>query len=222
MSRKPGRNWEEGAVRRSCLKLSAALLAVTLLSAAARPLAAQDVLDRGAGFFLSGRLDNAITFFSATVKENPKDSRAKEILGYCLMIKGKEALRDGHYEQARTALAQAEEFFPKNRDLKTLTLLAELDEQAPTPSVLISTLTASLETTAETNAVFECLFGDGPCAKGGRYAVHIVQEGETMADIAIKFYNDFAQWEKIWGANPHVSNPHRLEKGVKLLIPLDK
>lgn len=200
------------------IKLPAALLALALSSAG--PLGAQDALDGGAGFFLSGRLDSAITFFSGAVKENPKDSRAKEILGYCLAIKGKGDLKQGQYARARAALRRAEELLPKNRDLRLLGLLAELEENAPTPSISIST--AALDVTAETNAVFECLFGDGPCAKGGRYAVHVVREGETMADIAIKYYNDFTLWEKIWAANPQLPNPHRLEKGVKLLIPLDK
>lgn len=196
----------------------AALLLLALL--AAGPLRAQDALDRGAGYFLSGRLDSAITFFSWTIKENPGDSRAKEILGHCLAIKGKEALKEGRYAESREALSGAAEFFPQNRELKMLSLLAELDEKAPTPSIAVST--AALATTAETNAIFDCLFGDGPCAKGGRYAVHIVREGETMAEIAIKYYSDLTLWEKIWAANPQLSNPHRLEKNIKLLIPLDK
>lgn len=200
-------------------KLRAAFL-VPALFAALSALHAQDTLDRGTGFFLTGRLDSAINFFSGAIKENPRDSRAKEILGYCLVIKGKEALREGRYAEARAALAGAEEFFPLNRDLKMLGLLAELEENAPTPSVPVST--AALQTTAETNAVFECFFGDGPCAKGGRYALHIVREGEIMSEIAGKYYNDTTQWEKIWGANPQLPNPHRLEKGVILLIPLDK
>ena len=202
---------------RPSAELRAILLSLALLAAAA-PLRALDTLDRGAGFFLSGRLDSAITFFSATIKENPRDSRAKEILGHCLLIKGKEAMLEGRYAEARAALSAAGEFFPKNRDLKMLTLLAELDQNAPTPSVMLST--SALQTGAETAAVFDCLFGDGPCSKGGRYLVHIVREGETMAEIAIQYYNDFTQWEKIWGANPQLSNPHRLEKGIKLLIPL--
>ncbi|OIN99770.1 MAG: hypothetical protein AUJ51_11820 [Elusimicrobia bacterium CG1_02_56_21] len=197
-------------------KLPAALLPLLLLAA---PLQAQDALDRGAGFFLTGRLNRAIKFFSGTVKQNPNDARAKEILGYCLVIKGKEALREGRYEEARTALSGAQDFFPKNRELKLLGLLAELDQTAPTPSIPVST--EALTTTAETNAIFECLFGDGPCSKGGRYAVHIVRKGETMAEIAIKYYKDMTKWEKIWGANPQIPNPHRLEKGMKLLIPLD-
>ncbi len=196
-------------------KVKAVLLFLAL--PAAGPLNAQDTLDRGAGFFLTGGLDNAIAFFSGAIKDNPKDSRAKEILGYCLVIKGKDALREGRYAEARAALKDAEDFFPQNRDLKMLELLAEMDANAPTPGVEVST--GALTTTAETNAVFDCLFGDGPCAKGGRYLVHIVQPGETMAEIAIKYYNDMTKWETIWAANPQISNPHRLEKGQKLLIP---
>lgn len=198
---------------RRSLSLAAAL-ALTATFCAAQT----DMLDRGAGFFLAGRLDNAIAFFSGVIKENPKDARAREILGYCLAIKGKDAMRDGQYDQAGAALARAMEFMPDNRELKMLSLMAEMEERAPTPSVPVST--AALNTEVETRAVFECLFGDGPCAKSGRYIVYVVQPGDTMADIAIKFYNDLKQWEKIWGANPQLPNPHRLEKGTKLLIPL--
>lgn len=196
-------------------RFPAALLYLALLASV--PLNAQEALDRGTGFFLSGRLDSAIDFFSGAIKENPRDARAKEILGYCLVIKGKDALREGRYSEARAALKRAEEFLPQNRDLKLLGLMAELDESAPTPAVRIST--AALLTTTETNAVFECFFGDGPCAKKGRYTVHIVQAGETMTEIAIKYLGDMSQWEKIWAANPQLQNPHRLEKGTKLLIP---
>ncbi|HAN03916.1 MAG: hypothetical protein A2X29_02105 [Elusimicrobia bacterium GWA2_64_40] len=198
-------------------KLACALAA---LAAALLPAGAQDALDRGAGLFLSGRLDSAIAFFSGALKENPKDTRAKEILGHCLAIKGKDALREGDYAGARDSLRRAAEIFPRNDSLRTLALLAELDRDAPTPAVPLST--AALTTSAETGAVFDCLFGDGDCAKGGRYVIHVVRAGETMAEIAIRYYGDLKLWEKIWGANPQLTNPHRLEKGVKLLIPLDK
>lgn len=199
-----------------------ALLALALpaLASFCVPAGAQDALDRGAGLFLTGRLDRAITFFSGALKANPSDARAKEILGHCLAIKGKDALRAGDYDGGRDSLRRAADIFPKDDSLKTLILLAELDRDAPTPSVPLST--ATLDTSAETGAVFDCLFGEGECAKGGRYVIHVVRAGETMAEIAIKYYGDLKLWEKIWGANPQVSNPHRLEKGVKLLIPLDK
>ena len=78
---------------------------------------------------------------------------------------------------------------------------------------------AALDASAELNAVFECIFGGEKCAKN-KYLVHVVAEGETMAEIAIKYYNDLKLWEEIWAANPRISNPHRLEKGTRLLIPL--
>lgn len=203
------------------LPVRAALwLALLAPPAALMAAGAQDALDRGAGLFLTGRLDSAIAFFSGALKDNPKDTRAKEILGHCLAIKGKDALRAGDYAGARDSLRRAAEIFPKNESLKTLALLAELDRDAPTPLVPLST--ATLNTSAETGAVFDCLFGEGECAKGGRYVIHVVRAGETMAEIAIRYYGDLKLWEKIWGANPQLANPHRLEKGVRLLIPLDK
>lgn len=197
-----------------------ALLAA-LLALPAAPASAQssgDPLDRGAGHFLSGRLDSAIHFFSGTVKENPKDARAAEILGYCLAIKGKDALRVGRSDEALPALQRAAELLPANREIRALALLAELENDVPTPAVPVST--GALDTAAFTGAVFDCLFGEGACAKSGRYVVHVVLEGETMAEIAIKYFQDMTRWEIIWGANPQLPNPHRLEKGTRLLIPL--
>jgi hypothetical protein len=197
-------------------------LCAAALALAAAPCQAQvrDTLARGEDFFLTGKLDYAVNFFSGVAKENPKDSRAREILGYCLVIKGKEALREGKPGQALVSFGRAKEFLPDHAGLKTLALLAELEESAPTPSIPVSS--ATLNTAPETSAVLDCLFGSGECAKGGRYAVHVVREGETMAEIAIRYYNDLTLWEKIWAANPQLANPHRLEKGFKLLIPLDK
>lgn len=206
-------------MRRPSPKAFAAALLAALLAGGAS--AAPDILDRGANHFLTGRLDSAIAFFTGVLKDNPRNSRAKEILANCLVIRGKEALRDGQYAQAWAALDKAKAYFPDNRELVTLSLLAQLETRAPTPGLLISTSAVSLDASAETAAVLDCLFGEGACAKGGRYAIHIVKEGETMAEIAIRYYNDLNQWEKIWAANPHINNPHRLEKGMRLMIPLD-
>jgi len=184
------------------------------------PLSALDPLDQGAALFLSGKLDGAIVFFTQAIKDNPLDSRAREILGNCLVIQGKEAILSRQYADGRAALEKAAKLNSEKRDNKMMRLLAELDENAPSETISISS--NSLEATAETNAVFECLFGDGPCAKGGKYLYHIVDQGETMSDIAMRYYNDFTQWEKIWAANTQILNPHRLEKGTRLLIPLNK
>lgn len=193
-------------------------LLLAALFAAAPLRAAQDRLDRGASYFLSGRLDSAIKFFSGAVKSYPDDPRAKEILGHCLIIKAKDSLREGDAGSARAALKRAGRLLPARKDMPLLSLLAELEENAPTSSVA----TETLDSTDEVRAVFECLFGDGPCARGGRYAVHVVRKGDTMAEIAKKYYGDITLWEKIWKANPRLTNPHRLEKGMRLQIPLDR
>ena len=193
-------------------------LLLAALAALPAGLAAQDTLDRGATLFLAGRLDRAIEFFSGAARQYPKDSRAREILGHCLVIKAKDSLREGDNRAAKEALKRASAIFPDSSDVKVLSLLAELDGNAPTPEVPVST--ATLGTGPDVAAVLDCFFGDGPCARGGRYLVHVVQPGETMAEIAIKYYNDLNQWEKIWAANPQLQNPHRLEKGMKLLIPM--
>ncbi|MDA8243041.1 MAG: LysM peptidoglycan-binding domain-containing protein [Elusimicrobia bacterium] len=195
-------------------------LLLAALAALPAALAAQDALDRGTTLFLAGRLDRAIDFFSGELRQNPADARAKEILGHCLVIKAKDSLREGDPSAAKAAVRQASPIYPDGGELKTLSLLAELEENAPTPGVPLSTSTLSTE--ADIAAVLDCFFGDGVCAKGGRYAVHIVRKGETMAEIAIEYYGDMNLWEKIWAANPQLSNPHRLEKGMRLLIPLEK
>lgn len=192
-------------------------LAALALGPAGLAAAQQDAPDPGAALFLRGNLDRAVNYYSDAVRDNPSDARAKDILANCLVIKAKADIGAKKYASGRAALERAEIFFPDRRDLKLLGLLAEMDEKAPTASVAVST--GALDATAETNAVFECIFGGEKCAKN-KYVVHVVAEGETMALIAIKYYNDPKLWEKIWAANPKVANPHRLEKGTRLLIPL--
>lgn len=197
---------------RACV-LAAALLPLFRAASGARP----DALDPGARLFLSGDVEGAANLFDGAVRENPMDPRAKELLANCLVIKAKEDIGAKKYASGRAALAKAAAFFPARRDLKMLDLLAELEENAPSGNVAVSS--SALDASAETNAVFECIFGGDKCAKG-RYTVHVVAEGETMSIIAIKYYKDETLWERIWGANPRIGNPHRLEKGTRLIIPL--
>lgn len=193
------------------------VLTAGALALAGRAGAQQDALDPGAKLFLRGNVDGAVAFFTDAVRKNPNDARAKDILGNCLVIKAKADIGAKKYAAGRAALEKASAFYPARRDLAMLGLLAQLDEDVPTPEVAVST--AALDASAETAAVFECIFGGEKCARN-KYLVHIVAEGETMALIAIKYYNDMTLWEKIWAANPRINNPHRLEKGTRLLIPL--
>lgn len=177
-----------------------------------------DALNPGVNLFIKGDLDGAITFFSKIAKRFPYDRRSKEILGNCWIIKGKDLLREGDYSGGRDALIKARKILPKRQDIKMLRLLAELEENVPFSTLAIST--ASLDISEERDTIFDCVFGIGKCSGMGSYIVHIVRKGETMSIIAIKYYNDSSLWEKIWEANPRIWNPHRLEKGTRLIIPI--
>jgi nucleoid-associated protein YgaU len=50
---------------------------------------------------------------------------------------------------------------------------------------------------------------------------HVVGEGETLATIAEKYYEDGAQWRKIYDANKDVigDNPDSIKIGQSLKIP---
>ena len=198
-------------------RTSLLIIAAAALALAARAGAEQDELDPGARLFLRGNVAGAVAFFTDAVRKNPADARATQLLANCLVIKAKADIGAKKYAAGRAALEQASGFFPARRDLTLLGLLAELDESAPTAHVAVST--AALDAAPETAAVFECIFGGEKCARN-KYLLHVVAEGETMALIAIKYYNDMTLWEKIWAANPKISNPHRLEKGTRLIIPL--
>ncbi len=203
--------------------MAASKLTLLLLAAALLPLCAQaraeDALDRGGRLFLLGNSAGALNYFSAAAAKNPLDQRAKDLFSNCLVIKAKEELAAGNYTAGRADLEKARGLFPDRRDLKLLGLLAELEQNAPAGNVALSS--ASLDASAEKGAVLECIFGGSKCA-GEKHFVHVVVEGETMSTIAIKYFNTMAAWEKIWAANPGVSNPHRLEKGTRLIIPLPK
>lgn len=49
---------------------------------------------------------------------------------------------------------------------------------------------------------------------------HIIQEGETLSDIAEEFLGSPNRWSEIWDANrSRISNPDRLKVGVLIEIP---
>lgn len=47
---------------------------------------------------------------------------------------------------------------------------------------------------------------------------HTVKSGDTMSDLAQKYYGSSSSWSKIKNANPSV-NPNKMQIGTKLLIP---
>ena len=53
-------------------------------------------------------------------------------------------------------------------------------------------------------------------ASAGTY---VVQYGDTLWDLGIRFYRDYDAWKLIWEANPAIGNPHWIYPGDVLLIP---
>lgn len=49
--------------------------------------------------------------------------------------------------------------------------------------------------------------------------VYTVKDGDTMWDLAEKFYNNPYQWVKIQDANLHIANPDKIIAGQQLVIP---
>ncbi len=53
-----------------------------------------------------------------------------------------------------------------------------------------------------------------------RQRMHIVQKGETLSSISMKYYGNSNQWSKIVSANrTSLPDPNRLNLGTKLIIP---
>lgn len=42
---------------------------------------------------------------------------------------------------------------------------------------------------------------------------YVVQEEETLWDLAARFYGDEREWPRLWSYNPHITNPHYIYPG---------
>ncbi len=42
---------------------------------------------------------------------------------------------------------------------------------------------------------------------------HVVESGDTLYDLSGNYYSDVYQWPKLWGFNPHITNPHWIYPG---------
>lgn len=49
--------------------------------------------------------------------------------------------------------------------------------------------------------------------------VHVIRRGDTLSQLAEKYYRDLYLWPYIWDANPYVTYPHWIYPGDTLLIP---
>ena len=49
-----------------------------------------------------------------------------------------------------------------------------------------------------------------------------VKQGDTLWDIAKRFYDSPLRWPDVWGINPQISNPHRIYPGERIWLYQEK
>jgi len=60
----------------------------------------------------------------------------------------------------------------------------------------------------------------GGYSKYAGVETYVVQEGDTLWDICVKFFGDPYNWPRIWSYNPKITNPHWIYPGdVVWLVP---
>ncbi len=60
---------------------------------------------------------------------------------------------------------------------------------------------------------------DEPLSPAGGQ-VYTVQKGDSLYELARRFYNDQSRWREIWEANKNrLADPDKLQVGMKLIIP---
>ncbi len=62
--------------------------------------------------------------------------------------------------------------------------------------------------------------GPQPSVSAGPSVVHVVQPGESLGSIAMRYYGDSGRWQRIYDANRSViPDPNALSVGARLTIP---
>lgn len=51
------------------------------------------------------------------------------------------------------------------------------------------------------------------------YTVHVVREGDTLANLATRYLSDAKRWWILADCNPHAFYPGELEPGMTLRVP---
>ncbi len=60
-----------------------------------------------------------------------------------------------------------------------------------------------------------------PQTDESRPAVHMVKQGETLWDLAQRYFGDPWFWPELWSWNPHITNPHWLFPGNTVYLRKD-
>lgn len=69
-------------------------------------------------------------------------------------------------------------------------------------------------------AIAPTAWAQGGAGASDEVAHHIVRPGDTLRDLAVRFYGDSSRWQEIAQANPQIRNPNVISPGQRLNIPL--
>ncbi len=98
---------------------------------------------------------------------------------------------------------------------------AEGSSDLLTPYEAVSPTGAELTSTGDGPRFGEPSIIEGPALEPlttGR--VHVIEPGETLYSIAVRYYRSGKQWPRILEANKsRISNPRQIPIGTKLIIP---
>lgn len=61
----------------------------------------------------------------------------------------------------------------------------------------------------------------GGCTKHDDYAVVVVQQGDSLSQIALDITGDADNWRKIAELNTNIADPNMIQPGQELKIPLE-
>ena len=51
--------------------------------------------------------------------------------------------------------------------------------------------------------------------------MYTVREGDSLWNLAGRFFNNYIRWNQIWWDNPHIKNPNLIYPGDVLVIKFD-
>ncbi|HBU69306.1 MAG TPA: hypothetical protein DEE98_02870 [Elusimicrobia bacterium] len=204
----------------TCLKIVVLLVSLLITP---ELFAAADI-DSALTYYLSGNIDKALRVWNSSLAENPSDSNLRSLITDSLIILGKEALASGKFKKACEYLMEAYKISPVYPGLKQLVLDAELENIFHGQKTSFST--EQVDSTSEKWEIFNILLlgksaVDIKRAQDKNIIIHTVEYGDTIEEIAAKYFNDRRYCAKIWRDNPQLLNPHRLFPGDKLKIYLD-
>ena len=197
--------------------------------------------ESGVSKYLRGDFGGCLPLFSDAFVKSPDNPVSKGVYSNSLIIFGKKSILDGAYLDGCESLEKALNMTPSLKNLRTLSLLAELEGRFPTNTEVATD--EQLNSKEEKDMIFDLIFlgGDDPLPKEAvenasekaheneedtividnvKNIVHYPIGHETLSSIARAYYKKDL-WQKVWKANPHIKNPHRIFPGEKVLIPMD-